>query len=489
MSSITSEQRADLLAGLRFDAGQAESAQAHRIAADFYPVPEHLRALEPDVVLIVGDRGAGKSMLVSAAASPELRAAIVSRSPGLRVPTGEADWLRAFPVSDGPDAAGWQNFAQTHSAQVGALQDLWFAYLARLLSAHVDAKAKEELVELFECQGGDAEACFAAFKKAGVSVLLALDRLDRELEQKRQWLLIAYDELDTIVLSDWHIMGVIIRGLVSFWASYARRWKRIRGKIFLRTDFYRRHADIAGADIAKLAGNRVELTWSDKHLYALLIKKISNQSTSLHRYAKLAPVVFEPSDPILKYIPKVSNKEDARPFVERLVGPYMGANDKKGQSFNWILDAVRDGNKRVSPRSLVQLIELAAEREQSTPRATGTQLLHPVSLRNALDGVSKRHVVGASDEFRWLLGVKERLQRDREVPWERKEIEKLLRAKWDESWSNTDFVAAPADSPRELVDYLLELGIVRDRGRNHFDVPDLFLAGLELVRRGGVARK
>ena len=333
------------------------------------------------------------------------------------------------------------------------------------------------------------KACFAAFKKAGVAALLALDRLDRECEAKQQWLLIAFDELDTVVVSNWQAMGAIVRGLVSFWSSYARRWKRVRGKIFLRTDFYRRHADVAGADIAKLAANRVELTWSDKALYGLLIKKIANQSPELFRYASLGSVQFEPEDRVLKHIPRVATKEDARPFIERLVGPYMGANGKKGQSLNWILDSVRDGNGKVSPRSLVQLIEIAAERERSAPRATRTQLLHPVSLRNALDGVSKRHVIGASDEFRWLMGVKARLQRDREVPWDRKEVEKLLKARWDESWSTTETVAAPADTPREFVDYLTELGIFRDRGRNQVDVPDLFLAGLELIRRGGVARK
>lgn len=48
-------------------------------------------------------------------------------------------------------------------------------------------------------------------------------------------------------------------------ATYARRWQRIRPKLFLRTDFYQHHREIAGADVAKLAANRVELAWSDKN--------------------------------------------------------------------------------------------------------------------------------------------------------------------------------------------------------------------------------
>jgi hypothetical protein len=61
-------------------------------------------------------------------------------------------------------------------------------------------------------------------------------------------------------------------------------------------------------------------------------------------------------------------------------------------------------------------------------------------------------------------------------------------ADWDKSWHPTDDVRPPAESARELVDALLEFGIVRARGNDSFDVPDLFLAGLDLVRRDGVRR-
>lgn len=37
-------------------------------------------------------------------------------------------------------------------------------------------------------------------------------------------------------------------------------------------------------------------------------------------------------------------------------------------------------------------------------------------------------------------------------------------------------------------DGLLELGILRARSPSSYDVPDLYLAGLNLTRRGGVAK-
>ena len=63
---MTNDQRLDLIRSLRLDAGQAGTASAPG-GKSFHIVPEHVRALDPEVVLIVGDRGAGKTKLREAA--------------------------------------------------------------------------------------------------------------------------------------------------------------------------------------------------------------------------------------------------------------------------------------------------------------------------------------------------------------------------------------------------------------------------------------
>jgi hypothetical protein len=131
---------------------------------------------------------------------------------------------------------------------------------------------------------------------------------------------------------------VIVRGLVSFWAAYARRWQRIRPKIFLRSDFYRHHREIAGADVAKLASNRVELHWSEKNLYGALIKHILNKrdGDGVERlYAHFAGAVRADDDEVLGHVPRLTDKDDAKPFVDRLVSEYMGADRKKGLTLTW----------------------------------------------------------------------------------------------------------------------------------------------------------
>jgi hypothetical protein len=493
MASMTNEERHDLLLSLRSDAGQAEGASG-RTGQNFFPIPEHLRALEPDVVLVVGDRGAGKSQLVAVAADSELRKAVMNRKLGLRLVGGDAPWKMGYPMHDaGPGPAGWQTFVVRHQPDIKiAAQEVWFAYLVRVLGELLPKEDIEKFRRLLDAPGAEVEERYSDFQRAGSSPLVALDNLNKKLLAEDRWVFVLYDELDTLYYSDWWAMGALIRGLISFWANYHRRWSRIRPKIFLRTDFYRHHgSDVAGADMVKLAAARVELTWSDRNLYAALLKHIINLSKAWFAYCargKGDKARYE-KDAVFRYVPVILKKEDARPVVERIVGPHMGASKDKGQSFFWILDHLRDGNGKVSPRSLILLFENAAVMELATPRASGAQVLSHISLRNALDKVSEAHVTNANNEFPWLPMVKQRLKVCREVPWEsRRTLEIALGAHW-EGWVGRDSAERPpADSPKELVDVLLELGIVRDRGHDNYDVPDLYQEGLGLVRRGGVAR-
>jgi hypothetical protein len=285
-------------------------------------------------------------------------------------------------------------------------------------------------------------------------------------------------------------MDWAIRGLIDFWVNYSRRWQRIRAKIFIRTDLYRRHSQTYGADLIKLAANRVELTWNNRNLYAMLIKRIANSSPELADYCKKAGVRFD-HDPELGLIPQLHWDEDARQLVELMVGPYMGANVNKGQTFNWLLDHIRDGKGQAVPRPLVRLIELAALQELQSPKAATERLLHPTALRRALDEVSKEHVLQVNThELPWLSGVAQRLD-GASVPMSRGDVEHYLEKDWKGVWGPPRDTEVRPDfqNKKEMVNYLLEIGVFRWRGEDKLDVPDLFLSGLGLKRKGGVSRK
>ena len=72
----------------------------------------------------------------------------------------------------------------------------------------------------------------------------------------------------------------------------------------------------------------------------------------------------------------------------------------------------------------------------------------------------------------------------------RRDAEKLLGRDWDRSWSATQSDARPpAGTASELVTQLSEIGVFKIRPDGRVDVPDLFMAGLGLSRKGGVRKR
>jgi len=470
-------------------AGRAEGEDLARLPLTFWPVPEHLRAFDPDVVLVVGPRGAGKTELFRAVIEKGLLPEIAHRVPHVRLPPIGNDrtmWLSGYPVAaDFPDHLLLQKFVTDRHASDELLLEVWFSYLVRVLKNELNEDA---LGPIFTPQGGDIDAVVAAFKSNMQPALLALDRLDKRLEMEDRYVFVAYDELDTLARANPTTILIAVRGLVALWASHTRRWRRIRGKVFLRTDLYDRAATAGGADFAKLAANRAELTWSDRDLYSMLVRRLANSADELGDYCE-AKINFE-RDPKLGLFPKVKQAADVRPLIDRIVGTYMGANKRKGLTFRWLLDHIRDGRGQALPRPLVRLLEAAAAAQKNGPSLPRwPRLIEPSALRRALDRVSEEHVTASLDEWPWLEGLKARLSQISEVPWERRDIERHFEKKWNNPWTREGDIRPAAASAHELIDYLTEIGIFRVRPDGRLDVPDLFLAGLGLKRKGGVRRQ
>lgn len=487
MNSPRNEDRQQLLGELaKFGgAGRAEGEDMDRIKRSFYPVSSHLRMLDPDVVLVVGPRGTGKTIIARVLTETDFYDAISCRAPAIRLPKGELMWEKGHPLGQrGFDKYELSKFINRRGTDTDILETLWFTYLFRLLSDKMDIEKGNALMSI---EPADIERNLEAFHSLDVPVSF-LDRLDQKLERENRFIFITYDEIDTFGGGKWEFVEAGTRSLVAFWAAYARRWKRIRAKIFLRTDLYDRHAKVGGADLAKLAANRVDLSWSDKDLYGMLLKRMRSSEDLLADYIGEIRGIQWDSAGILGELPILHNWQDAQPLAKRLVGEYMGTNRKKGLVYRWLLDHVRDGLGRAFPRPFVRLIEVASHL-QSQPRQQHRaprwpHLLEPSSLRQALDSVSRHHVEQSRDEWKWLDAVSNRV-RSQLVPWDReRDIIRLL----EKPWGNNEDQTPPFEG-RDLLDYLIEVGILRYRPDGRIDAPDLFLAGLGLSRKGGVRKR
>jgi hypothetical protein len=491
--TLTDAQRQTLLTELR-EMGRASSAELEsgkQFQRAFYPVAEHLRVFEPNVNLIIGYHGAGKSMLFKAAVEQQLSAKMIRKLPGRdlflhTLAEEKASWLAGYPMGAAfPDPGTLRQFVQHLPAgrdNAQALADLWLAYLARLLRQELNVS---DLQPLFELAATEVKPIYDTLQGQRATVIKALDVLDACLKRENRWVFINYDELDTLGGVDWELMADLIRGLLTFWSEYARRWQRIQPKIFLRSDLYT-NTHVFAADLTKLAASRVELTWTDRNLYAMLIKRMANSSKAWLTYCRNAGLGFDHNER-LGSIPRLPNVEAAQPLIEQIVGPFMGHTIKKGRTFTWVLDHLRDGRGHITPRNLVSLWGYAAAQELDAARAGEQHLLHPTSLRHALDQVSDEYVrLLKSREMPWLEALTRRLSQ-REVPMTRQEWEEILSQDWS-AWRDDpqEKQRPPRKTPAEFLDFLLELGVCRTRPDDRIDVPDLFLHGLGTKRRGGV---
>lgn len=493
MTRYTTELRRELLALLQLDRGHAGDSGALS-PQTFYPIEAHLEALDPAVVFVVGPRGSGKSKLVEAITSDGVRPALARRARGT-LPRDGGQWHIGHPYgSSGPSNRAWQTFAASSGHDTSRLQTLWLGLLVRTVAHRMTDEDRAALAPILQAPGSDGDALHDATASLIAQVEGRLDGLDLALQKSERFVFIVYDELDTLYYTDWSRMLQVLRGLTAMWAGYYRRWKRLRPKLFVRTDLFDEQYGLMTSDAAKMAARRVELHWSDRDLYGALFKQIIHRDKKLMEYFR--PKLSLHDDNAFGQTPAFESAKSIDPAVARLCGEFMGANANKGHTRTWLLNAIRDGAGRASPRNLIQLIEKAGSIEHRQMRSVhrAAQLLHHVSLRNALTEVSRDHVRDATQsEHPWLDGFQRRLhspQSAREVPWQRRDLEKYLASRWDEPWSNQpDRPRPPAQTPGELVDRLLRLGVLRARKDGTLDTPDLYLEGLDLFRRGGVARQ
>jgi len=472
--------------------GRADHEPKDEFIKTFYPVPEHSRAFDPDVVLIIGPRGSGKTELFKAVLKFKLLPAILRYSPQKSLQSSDltnAEWIPAHPIGrDFPDPYGLEIYFKENQNNPKDSQDVWYAYLLRVLSSYLDIESQREIIKITQNPGADVQKNVDALKNAGTKPTIILDQLDEILEKEGRYLFIGYDELDILGGSNYQVTSKAIEGLIAFWATYTRRWRRIRAKIFLRTDLFEKHARIGGADLAKLAANRAEIQWNEKNLYAMLVKRIANTDQNLLTYCENSKIQFD-KDMDIQFVPNMKNFENNKFLINRLVGKYMGPTPKKGLTENWLLNHTKNGLGQILPRQFVRLIERAAENQLSKgvyPK--WPQLLEPISLRKAIDIVSIDHVNQSDDEYPWIIGLKTRIK-DQNVPWPRRSLEIFLKKDWQSPWASDAKIRPPTDNPKEFIDYLVDNGIFRQRSEGRIDVPDLYLQGLGLKRKGGVKKK
>jgi len=468
---------------------KAEALSAEALLRSTLPIRTQLNALEPDILLIVGGRGAGKSHLFRVINLPDGPSAI-----GYKNRATKTTWLRGFSTSPTPglprpfpEETVLQRFAQGRTRT--DLVDFWRGLLvgailnsageeSELLRHNLSGPLVNSFVNL-----GRVSSWHAGLVNNLEDVVAALNQLDETLAQQNRYLFATYDDLDVMAV-EWEQKRALIQALLQFWLGQWRRWRRIRPKIFLRRDLFAAEF-LDFPDASKLEGNKLDLYWTRVQLYQLVFKLWANQGEDCRIYLDERELRFE-EDPQLGWTYKSPwpTEEGLRDVIHQIMGQFMGRGPKKGRTFEWIPNHLQDANGEIVPRSIINLFSLAAEDELAHHRATNT-LLSPVSFGAAIEQVSERRIKELEEEYPWLAAVRLPLQ-GQQVPMTNERLSELLQ---QVDWSGVDRDRLPVSTdPKRLINDMLQIGILRLTSEKRIHVPDIYLYGFDLKRKGGIRR-
>ncbi|MFF7851065.1 hypothetical protein ACFZDF_26325 [Streptomyces sp. NPDC007910] len=441
----------------------------------------HRLALDPDVTVVRGARGTGKTYWAKALTDPELRE--VASASYMMPRLGRIEVVTGFAQGgvDDPVFPGKRALASLVAQGVDA-KDLWSAVVLMALKVP-EVHALETWSERIEWVARNGEKYEAALRRA-----------DRETRERGKTLVLLFDTLDHLH-NDRGQLDRLLSGLFEVALELRLTTGSLRAKIFVRPDLYE-SAPKAFADASKLGANATDLSWSRENLYGLLFHQLGNHTSNQAAAFRKATGAWQPEGEG-RYIAPVAviadQKRQEEVFVT-LAGPYMGTDRRKGHTYTWVPNHLQDGLGRVSPRTWLHALLRSAQ--LTDERYAGHSLpLHYDAIRESLSSASKNRVEELMDDIGWAALAVELLEGN-QVPMEPSAVRfawesNRLSARITELLEDVKQGSGPrnVESPAEILQELLGLGVMTERTNKAIDLPDIYRLNFDIRRKGGVARK
>lgn len=263
----------------------------------------------------------------------------------------------------------------------------------------------------------------------------------------------------------------------------------MKAKIFLRSDLYNAKA-LQFVDASKMGAYRLELNWDTHSLYRLLVKRMANAGIEeMELYLKEIPGLLQTeADGALGYLP--GNSEDAfRLLINKMIGQYMGKNAKRGISYTWVPNHIQDANGETAPRAFLKCFAFAAEEmlnhKSDVSLLEANRILLPTRLQGAVAKVSADRVQELTqEEYQWLQNLIRRLYGKTMLMG----LDEFLRYLEPENWPEEEHDKLPGKTNAEILEVLVTLGIVMRTADERINIPEIYLHGFGLKRKGGIKR-
>lgn len=438
----------------------------------FLPLRQHREALSPPCVLVLGERGAGKSaffrILIQQRETTPLRRLFENDL------LPDFIWMDAFSESPGhPQVFVIDELALKQGPT--ALRAFWLAHLLRRLH-RLDPTLMPQTEDtkwlLTDDKFFDNWMATVVGRVPQLGALL--DGIEETLATRQQRICAVYDHLDHIGAFHPEVRRKAVGTLLALWHSLSLRFKHLRGKILLREDLYD-DVTTSFADASKLRARAVTLRWSEGDLFRVLVRHISAAGPDLAAWLKAMPEMSFRDEGEFGLIPGEMADAVQRVFCSRLVSKVVGSGITQTYTHRWLRSVILDARQQAVPRTLVSLIGNAAVAALDRSLAAHPRLLEEQDLYAGLRQASLDRM-GELREDHPIVRRLENLAR-REMPMRESVLVKFLAKK-----VSGEVPGLPEDGT-EVLTRLMRLGVMLQRGSDKlYDVPDLYLFGFGLNR-------
>jgi hypothetical protein len=438
----------------------------------------HAQALSPDHGLVVGIRGAGKSVWWAALQSEAHRRVVQSALPGLalrEISTVSAGFGETPRPDDYPDKYTNDKMLAEGLEPV----QIWRAVMAwstwgRSYPALADLSRWSQRVVWVQEHPEETAQAFKMFD-------------DQAASEGRKHLVL-FDALDRSS-SSWEGLRRLLRGLLEAILEF-RAFRALRVKAFVRPDMLDDPGVSSFRDASKVMAGKVELRWARTDLYGLLYQHLGNarQSEVFRRGSEsLGSGRWADSHGIWQ-VPKLLREDEdlQRSVFDEIAGKWMGRDHRRGFPYTWLPSHLADAVDQVSPRSFLAAIRVAGSHGTSEGHA-----LHYDGIKKGVQEASRIRVDEIKEDFPWVPVLMEPLK-GLVIPCDFKEIatrwrktkatEKVQRELPEGALPPKHFEEGESGLRTDLLD----LALFSRQRDGRINMPDVYRVGFGLGRRGGV---
>ena len=450
VEASTKNLKKRVLEELQFSVGTAE--QQKDLIQDFVQTKNVRDALSPDIPLVLGRKGTGKTAIFRyLSESKDFNSVVVHAPKGLDSGRG---WLLSVD--------GFKEVGEIISRTNMEWRHFWMLYIGVAVEKNKTSKSQRpdhlsgmklssqtDIINAFEIT--------ADTPRGALSLSEWIQRMDGAIKEQ-MYLLI--DGLDTgygSTAEERNRRRYSIEGLFGAWMDLGQGLKKLRFKILLREDIWRQ---LRFENKSHLYGRSVRIHWTNQTEFLKVPLKQAMRSSAFKKHEVLRRVEGTSVDDW--------SEDSVRNAWNVLVGERMkGAGTTYTR--NWIWNRLADANHDHSPRYLLQIFHEAVQWERDEEKKTPYEktFIRPRALIRSLPKVSEEALGALREEFNELDPLLETLKRIGRTP----------------------VSAAELKDHEALLFLAREVGLLaayEERGDEiiRYKVPDLFRYGLNMTRKG-----